>query len=125
MNSAAPRVSVTMRHNGKPITAAKPGSTIAIEVEVQHKHPGLLHYRWTSDSAGLMPADAPSVTMTLPSTPFAPHIFVEISNGKGGFVDLAISIPVKTPASQPPGPVLKIMGDNANLFSILNDNGNL
>jgi hypothetical protein len=125
MNSAAPRVSVTLRHNGKPITAAKPGSTIAIEVEVQHKHPGSLHYRWTSDSTGLASADAPSVTMTLPSTPFAPHIFVEISNGKGGFVDLAISIPVKTPAAPPPGPVLKIMGDNANLFSILNDNGSL
>jgi hypothetical protein len=69
--------------------------------------------------------DAPSVAMTLPSTPFAPHIFVEISNGKGGFVDLAITIPVKTPASQPPGPSLKIMGDNGNLFSILNDNGSL
>jgi hypothetical protein len=125
MNSAAPRVSVTLRHNGKPIAAAKPGSTIAIEVKVQHKHPGPLHYRWTSDSAGLVAADAPSVTMTLPSTAFAPHIFVEISNGKGGFLDLAITVPVKTPASQPPGPFLKIMGDNANLFSILNDNAGL
>jgi hypothetical protein len=123
MNSAASRVTVTLRHHGEPITAASPGSTIAIEV--QYKHPSPLHYRWTADSAGLVPADAPSVTMTLPSTPFAPHIFVEISNGKGGFVDLAITIPVKTPASQPPGPFLKIMGDNANLFSILNDNGSL
>ena len=125
MNSAASRVAVTLRHHGEPITAAKPGSTIAIEVAVQHKHPGPLHYRWTSDSAGLVPADAPSVAMTLASTPFAPHIFVEISNGKGGFLDLAITVPVKTPASPPPGPFLKIMGDNANLFSILNDNGNL
>ena len=125
MNSAASRVTVTLRHHGEPITAAKPGSTIAIEVAVQHKHPGPLHYRWTSDTAGLVPADAPSVAMTLPSTPFAPHIFVEISNGAGGFVDLAITVPVKTPASPPPGPILKIVGDNANLFSILNDNGNL
>jgi hypothetical protein len=125
MNSAASRVTVTLRHHGEPIAAAKPGSTIAIEVEVQHKNPGPLHYRWTSDSTGLVPADAPSVAMTLPSTSFASHIFVEISNGKGGFLDLAITVPVKTPAAQPPGPFLKIMGDNANLFSILNDNGSL
>jgi hypothetical protein len=125
MNSAASRVTVTLRHDGKPISTAKPGSTIAIEVEVQPKHPGPLHYRWTSDTPGLVPADAPSVAMALPSTPFAPHIFVEISNGKGGFLDLAITIPVKTPASPPPGPFLKIIGDNGNLFSILNDNGSL
>ena len=98
MNSAASRVTVTLRHHGEPITAANPGSTIAIEVEVRHKHPGPLHYRWTSDSAGLVPADAPSVAMTLPSTPFAPHIFVEISNGKGGF-STRDHHSVKTPAS--------------------------
>jgi hypothetical protein len=125
MNSAAPRVSVTLRHNGKPIAKAKPGSTIAIEVKVQHKHPGPLHYRWTSDSPGFVPADAPSVTMTLPSTSPAPHIFVEISNGTGGFLDLAINVPVKTPASQPPSPFLKVLTDNGMLFSILNDNGSL
>ncbi len=125
MNSAAPRVSVTMLQHGKQIKAAAPGSTVAIEVEVQHKHPDPLHYRWTSDSAGLVAADAPSVTMTLPSTPFAPHIFVEISNGKCGFLDLAITVPVKTPASLPPSPFLKILTDNGMLFSILNDNGSL
>ena len=125
MNSAAPRVSVTMLQHGKAIKAAAPGSTIAIEVKVQHKHPGSLHYRWTSDSASLVSADAPSVTMTLPSTPPAPHIFVEISNGKGGFLDLAINVPVITPASQPPSPFLKVLTDNGMLFSILNDNGSL
>ncbi len=125
MNSAAPRVSVAMLQHGKAIKAAAPGSKIVLAVKVRHKHPGPLHYRWTSDSPGFVPADAPSVTMTLPSTPSAPHIFVEISDGTGGFLDLAINVPVKTPASLPPSPFLKVLTDNGMLFSILNDNGSL
>jgi hypothetical protein len=125
MNSAAPRVSVAMLQHGKAIKAAAPGSKIVLEVKVRHKHPGPLHYRWTSDSPGFVPADAPSVTMTLPSIPSAPHIFVEISDCTGGFLDLAINVPVKTPASLPPSPFLKVLTDNGMLFSILNDNGSL
>jgi hypothetical protein len=121
MNSAASRVTVTLHHHGEPIAAANPGSTIAIEVGVQHKHPGPLHYRWTSDPTGLVPADAPSVAMMLPSTPFAPHIFVAISNGKGGFLDIAITVPLKTP------PVPEDYGQQFKFVQHphLNDNGSL
>lgn len=55
----------------------------------------------------------------------AANFFVEISNGTGGFLDLAINVPVKTPASLPPSPFLKVLTDNGMLFSILNDNGSL
>ena len=61
MNSAAPRVSVTMWQHGKAIKAAAPGSRITLAVKVRHTHPGHLHYRWTSDTPGLVAADAPSV----------------------------------------------------------------
>jgi hypothetical protein len=132
MNNAASRVSVTMRQHGKQISVAAPGSTVAIEVEVRQTHPGALHYRWTSDGPGLVPADAPAVTMKLPETPAA-KVLVKITNDNGGFLDLSITVPVKTAASPEPllgilddnGMLLGIMGDNANLFSILNDNGSL
>ena len=134
MNNAASRVSVTMRQHGKQISEAAPGSTVAIEVKVRQTHPGPLHYRWTSDGPGLVPADAPAVTMKLPETPTA-KVFVKITNDNGGFLDLSITVPVRTAASPEPdqllgilddnGMLLGIMGDNANLFSILNDNGNL
>ena len=55
MNSAAPRVSVTMLQHGKAIKAAAPGSKITLEVKVRKTHPGHLHYRWTSDTPGWWP----------------------------------------------------------------------
>jgi|HubBroStandDraft_2_1064218.scaffolds.fasta_scaffold163397_2 hypothetical protein len=132
MNNAASRVSVTMRQHGKQVSEAAPGSTVAIEVKVRQTHPGALHYRWTSDGPGLVPADAPAVTIKLPETPAA-KVLVKITNDSGGFLDLSITVPVKTAASPGPllgilddnGMLLGIMGDNANLFSILNDNGSL
>jgi hypothetical protein len=125
MNSAAPRVSVTMLQHGKAIKAAAPGSKITLSVKVRHTHPGPLHYRWTSDSPGLVAADAPSVTMTTPAMPMAAEVFVEISNGKGGFLKLYITVPVKTGAPQQPSPFLRVLTDNGMLFSIVGDNGNL
>jgi hypothetical protein len=88
-------------------------------------HPGHLHYRWTSDSPGLVPADAASVTMTTPAMPMAAEVFVEISNDKGGRLKLYITVPVKTAAPQQPSPFLRILTDNGMLFSILDDNGSL
>jgi hypothetical protein len=125
MNSAAARVSVTMWRHGKRISAAAPGSKVVLAVEARHKHPGPLHYRWTSDTPGLAPADAPSVTMTIPAMPMAAEVFVEITNGNGGFLKLYITIPVQSAAPQQPSPFLRVLTDNGMLFSILNDNGSL
>jgi hypothetical protein len=125
MSSAAPRVSATMWRHGKAIKAAAPGSKITLEVKVRHTHPGHLHYRWTSDSPGLVPADAPSVAMTMPAMPVPAEVFVETTNDKGGRLKLYITVPVKTAASQQPSPFLRILTDNGMLFSILDDNGNL
>ncbi|MGD0848169.1 hypothetical protein [Bradyrhizobium sp.] len=125
MNSAAPRVSVTMFQHGKTIKAAAPGSKITLAVKVRKTHPEHLHYRWTSDSPGLVPADSSSVTMTMPATAMAAEVFVEITNDKGGLLKLYITVPVKTAAPQQPSPFLRILTDNGMLFSILNDNGSL
>jgi hypothetical protein len=125
MNSAAPRVSVTMRQHGKAIKAAAPGSTIVLDVTVRHTHPGHLHYRWTSDTPGLVPADARSVTMTMPATPVPAEVFVEISNDKSGFLKLYITVPTKTAGPQQPPHFLRALTDSGMLFSILNDNGSL
>ena len=125
MSSAAPRVSVTMLQHGKAIKAAAPGSKIVLAVKVRRTHPGHLHYRWTSDTPGLAPADAPSVTMTMSAMPVPAEVFVEISNGKGGFLKLYITVPTKTAAPQQPPHFLRVLTDNGMLFSILNDNGSL
>jgi hypothetical protein len=125
MTSAPPRVAVAMRHNGKPIAAAAPGSTIELEVKVRQTHPGPLHYRWTSDGPGLVSADAPAVTMKLPATAVAAMVFVEITNGKGGILDLSIAVPVKIAASHKPSQFLGILGENGTLLSIVGDNGNM
>jgi hypothetical protein len=123
MTSATPRVSVTMRQNGQPIAAATAGSTIALEVEVRQTQPGQLHYKWASDSPGLVPADASAVTMTTPATPTG--VTVEITNGNGGLLKLGITVPVATASSQQNSPLLGILTDNGMLFGILDDNGSL
>ena len=125
MNSAAPRVSVTMLQHGKAIKAAAPGSKITLEVKVRKTHPGHLHYRWTSDSPGLVAADAPSVTMTTPAMPTPAEVFVEITSDKGGRLKLYITVPVKTATPAQPSPFLRVLTDNGMLFSILDDNGSL
>ena len=94
MNSAAPRVSVTMLQHGKAIKAAAPCSKIVLAVKVRHTHPGHLHYRWTSDSPGLVPADAPSVTLTTPAMPAPAEVFAEITTGSARFLKLYITVPV-------------------------------
>ena len=123
MNSAAPRVSVIMLQNDQPIAAAAPGSKITLEVVVRQTQPGQLHYKWTSDSGGLVPADAPAVTMTTPATPA--EVTVEITNGNGGLLKLGITVPVATASSQQSSPLLGILTDNGMLFGILDDNGSL
>ena len=125
MSSAAPRVSVTMLQHGKTIKAAAPGSKIILEVKVRKSHPEHLHYRWTSDTPGLVAADAPSVAMTTPATPMSAEVFVEITNDKGGRLKLYITVPVQTAAPQQPSPFLRVLTDNGMLFSILDDNGGL
>jgi hypothetical protein len=124
MNNAASRVCVTMHQHGKQVSEAAPGSTVAIEVKVRQTHPGPLHYRWTSDGPGLVPADGPAVTMKLPETPAA-KVFVKITNDNGGILNLSIAVPVKTAASPEPDRLLGILDDNGMLFSILDDNGML
>ena len=114
-----------MLQHGKAIKAAAPGGKIVLAVKVRHTHPGQLHYRWTSDSSGLVPADAPSVTMTTPTTPVPAEVFVEITNGNGGFLKLYITVPVKIASPEQPSPFLRVLTDNGMLFSILNDNGSL
>jgi hypothetical protein len=56
---------------------------------------------------------------------FAAHVSVEISNGKGGLLDLSITVPVKTAASHEPSQFLGILGENGTLLGILDDNGML
>ena len=112
---------------------------------MQQTHPGPLHYRWTSDGPGLVPADASAVDNEVAGDTGRAKVFVKITNDNGGFLDLSIAVPMKTTASPEPdqplgilddngmlvgilddnGMLLGIMGDNTNLFSILNDNGNL
>src|SRR5580704_13204187 len=124
MNNAASRVSVTMHQHGKQISEAAPGSTVAIEVKVRQTHPGPLHYRWTSDGPGLVPADAAAVTMKLPETPAA-KVFVKITNDNGGILNLSIAVPMKTAASPEPGQLFSILDDNGMLLGIMGDNANL
>jgi len=63
--------------------------------------------------------------MTTPAMPAPAEVFVEITNGSGGFLKLYITVPVKTAAPQQPSPFLRILTDNGMLFSILDDNGSL
>jgi hypothetical protein len=61
--------------------------------------------------------------MTIPATPA--EVTVEITNGNGGLLKLAITVPVATASSQQNSPLLGILTDNGMLFGILDDNGSL
>src|ERR1700730_17817615 len=100
MNNPAPRkVSVSMSHNGKPISAAAPGSTIVLELQIQDVCSPPLRYSWTSESAKLSAADAALITMKLPATPQETVVFVEITNDTGGALNGSIAIPLAASSS--------------------------
>jgi hypothetical protein len=102
LNSASPRVvSVVMTQNGNPIARAAPGSTVVLNVQTQDTGPGPLHYSWSSNVAGLVTANAPSVTLTLPATQVTTVVFVEVTNGNGGVARGSITIPLTTASSAP------------------------
>ena len=114
--SAAPKVmSITMTQDSKPVTSVAPGSTVVLTVNAQDGGP--LHYSWTSNTPGLAAEDAPSVTVTLPNTPVAAVIFVEITNGRGGVARGSISIPVSSAPAL--GPKLEFRPINIATPSIL------
>src|ERR1700719_4377258 len=46
MNSASPRVSVSMLQHGKENKVAAPATKIELAVPVRHTHPARLHYRF-------------------------------------------------------------------------------
>jgi hypothetical protein len=117
MNNAASRkVSATMSHNGKPIAAAEPGSTIVLDLQIQRTNSSPLNYRWDPGPAELVATNAASGTVKLPPGAGETVAFVEITNDDGGLLSGSIAVPLKTTASaSQSGLVFKILDDNGML----------
>ena len=78
--------------NGKEVSQAQPGSTVAVEVKASspNKHP--LHYRWADGTGTPLPGDQANQQWTLPRTKSLNLIFVEVSDGHGGVARASVSV---------------------------------
>jgi hypothetical protein len=132
MTNATPRkISVTMRHDGQPIAAAEPGSTIVLDLQLQRTKASALRYRWDPGAAELVATDAASATVKLPPGPGETVALVEIVDDNGGLLSGSIAIPLQTAPAPDSAAKLKSNTESASadrsgpVFKILTDNGML
>jgi hypothetical protein len=84
--------SFTATLDGKEVSRARPGSTVAIEVKASSSNSYSLHYTWADSTGALLPGDQPSKQWKLPRTNSQNLIFVEVSDGHGGVARASLSV---------------------------------
>ena len=131
MNATSRKVSVTMRHDGQPVAAAEPGSTIVLDLQLQRTNASALRYRWDSGAAELVATDGASATVKLPPGPGETVAFVEIIDDNGGLLSGSIAVPLQAAPAPDSAAKLKSKTESASVgrsgpvFKIITDNGML
>jgi hypothetical protein len=84
-NSAPTISSIVATRSGAALRRANPGETIKVSVKAQDPDGDTLHYKWAASTAGFTGADSDTIEWTLPNVSAANAIYVEVTDGKGGF----------------------------------------
>ena len=78
-------LSLIARKGGNAVRTANPGDTLQVSVTTNDPDGDKLHYQWGSNTAGFTSTDSGTVTWTLPRVSATNTIFVQVTDGKGGF----------------------------------------
>jgi hypothetical protein len=82
-------LALPLRNSALPILAFVPaGSTINVSVSVQAPPAGVtLSYRWRATDGTVVDVNAPATTWTLPAGQGQHFLYVQVSNGQGGYTE--------------------------------------
>jgi len=86
-NSAPTIFSIVPDKSGTAVRRASPGDTLKVTVKASDPDGDTLHYKWVSATPGFTSTDSDTVNWTLPGTSATNVIYVEVTDGRGGFAN--------------------------------------
>lgn len=95
-NSAPTILSITPDKSGTAVRRANPGDTLKVSVKANDSDGDPLHYKWSSSTPGFSSADSDTIDWTLPGVSATNAIYVEVTDGKGGFATERLAVQTGT-----------------------------
>jgi hypothetical protein len=92
-NSPPKIVSLTARLAGQAIRTAAPGDTLEVTVEAVDPDGDALSFQWGDASGPLDVPNTPTITWRLPNGQATNMLFVQVSDGRGGFALERVGVP--------------------------------
>jgi len=92
-NSAPTILSVVPTISGTAIRRVSPGATLQVTANATDPDGDALHYQWASSASGFVSADSPTVTWNLPNVAATNAIYVQVTDGRGGFANQQLAVP--------------------------------
>jgi hypothetical protein len=78
-------LSLIARKGADAVRTANPGDTLLVSVAANDADGDSLHYQWGTNTPGFTSTDTDTVSWTLPNVSATNTIFVQVSDGKGGY----------------------------------------
>lgn len=86
LDNFSPQISlVTPKLGSNVVRHAAPGDTLQVNVDAVDPDGTALHYEWGDGIPGFVSVDAPSIMWELPATPGMNILYVQVTDGRGGF----------------------------------------
>lgn len=113
----APRIhAVVAREDGVPVRRARPGTLLTVTADVEDPDGDALAFRWFDGEAGPRADEGPTIDWALPTTPARDMLWLEVSDGRGGFATEQVD--VATGMSEPRFTGVVVDGDEQPLAGV-------
>lgn len=70
---------------GKGVRLVLGGSTVRVTVRARDRNGDPIHYKWATTTPGFASVDSPTVDWTLPNNPGLHSLYIQVSDGRGGY----------------------------------------
>jgi len=95
-NHSPTAVSIIGKVGGVALRHASAGDLVAVTLSAQDSDGDPLHYLWSDGTRGLTSVDAPTIMWRVPSVDATAILFVEVSDGRGGFARTSLALTTTT-----------------------------
>jgi Bacterial Ig domain len=92
-NSAPTVLSIVPSISGTAVRRTSPGATLQVTANASDPDGDTLHYAWVSATPGFVSVDSPTVTWNLPNVAATNAIYVQVTDGRGGYANQQLVVP--------------------------------